>query len=136
MTHSTASGQSAGEAVRAALVARLGAEEDLVGVAVAEAELASGVLPRIEVAEPQGVDWSAKDFRGRELRTAVTVRVAAGQRGRLGALGAAVERVGEALDGNVGGWRVASAVFLRARSVASRSDRAVLVEHRMRVVEL
>lgn len=135
---------SAGDAVHAALVARLRAEPGLAGIAVIEADPGPGVLPRIEVAQPQEIDWSAKGFRGRELRTAVTVRVAAGQRGRLGPLSEAVERVGEALDGDIGGWRVAGAVFLRARSVvdASTSLRtgkngaAVLVEHRVRVVEV
>jgi len=122
--------------VRVALVARLRAEAGLVGIAVVDAEPGPGVLPRIEVAEPQGIDWSAKDFRGREMRTAVTVRVAAGQRGRMGVLAEAVERVGEALDGDLSGWRVAGAVFLRARSVVEKGGIAMLVEHQVRVVEV
>ncbi len=137
MTPSTSSGQAgAGQAVRAALVVRLRAEAALAGVAVVDAEPGPDVLPRVDVAELQEIDWSAKGFRGRELRTAAVVRVASGQRGRMGALSAAVERAGEALEGEVGGWRVAGAVFLRTRSVAEKDGFAVLVEHRVRVVEV
>ena len=127
---------SAGEAVRAALAAQLRGEPVLAGIAVVDARPGPGILPRIEVAEPQGIDWSAKDFRGRELRTAVTVRVAAGQRGRMGAMAEAVERAGEALHGDIGGWRVAGTLFLRARSVAEKTGSAMLVEHRVRVMEV
>lgn len=126
---------SAGEKVRGALAARLRADVALAGVRIVDAEPDLSVLPRIDVARPQEIDWSAKDFRGREMKTAVTVRVAAGQRGRMGVLAEAVERAGEALDGDIGGWRVAGAVFLRARSVADKGGIAMLVEHRVRVVE-
>lgn len=127
---------SAGGAVRGALVARLRGDAALAGVAIFDGEPSSRALPRIDVAEPQEIDWSAKGFRGRELRTAVTVRVADGQAGRLAAMTAAVERAGEGLDGDIGGWRVAGALFLRVRAVADKNGRAALIEHRVRVVEL
>ncbi len=126
----------AGTAVREALMARLKAQGALVGVALFDGVAAAGVLPRVDIAEPQGVDWSAKDFRGRELRTAVTVRVADGQRGRIAALAQAAERAGEDLSGDIGGWRVAGALFLRSRGVTEKSVHAVLVEHRVRVIEI
>lgn len=126
----------AGQAVRQALAAVLRARADLAGVALYDGGSVPSVLPRIEIGEPQGADWSAKDFRGRELRTAVTVRVSDGQRGRLSALAEVVERAGESLGGDIGGWRVAGALFLRARGAAEKGGHAVLVEHRVRVIEI
>lgn len=126
---------SAAGAVRTALAAALRAE--LAGVAVFDGAGGAGVLPRIEIGEPQTIDWSAKGMRGRELRTAATLRVAAGQRARMPALCAGAERAGEMLAGDLDGWRVAGAVFLRARGVEEKSGGlAMLVEHRVRVVEL
>lgn len=126
---------SASEAVRAALAAGLRADPATGGIALFEGLGPAAVLPRIDIGEPQGIDWSAKGMRGRELRTAVTVRVADGQRALLGPLCAAAERVGEALSGDVDGWRVAGAIFLRSRGVEAKGVRAVLIEHRVRVVE-
>lgn len=126
----------AGQTVRGALINALRARPALTGVALFDEAPAANVLPRIEVTEPQGVDWSAKDFRGRELRTAVTIRVSAGQRGRIAALTGAVEQAGESLAGDIGGWRVAGAIFLRTRGVAERGGYAALVEHRVRVIEI
>jgi len=126
---------SAGAAVRGAMAAAVRAE--MPGVEVFVASAAAAVRPSVEIGEPQASDWSAVGVRGRELRTAATVRVADGQRGRLSELCAAVERAGEGIGGTVDGWRVAGAVFLRARPVAEKgSGAAVLVEHRVRVVEV
>lgn len=125
---------SAAVAVRAALVAAIGVEPELAGIAVQAGGPAGAVLPRIEVAEPAAGDWSAKGMRGRELRTAAIVRVAEGQRARIAAMAEAVERAGESLAGDIGGWRVAGAVFVRSRGIAEKGLRAVLVEHRVRVV--
>lgn len=126
---------SAGVVVRDALAARLRA--GLGEVAVFAGEPAAGVLPHVEVAEAQGSDWSAVGFRGRELRTAATVRVAAGQRERMAELCAGAEAAGEALAGDILGWRVVGTLFLRSRPVREKgSGLAVLVEHRVRVVEV
>ena len=125
---------SAGAVVNAAMAARIGAA--LPEVPVFEGAGPGAVLPRIEMGEPAASDWSAVEVRGRELRTAVAVRVAEGQRGRLGPICAAIEAAGEALAGDIGGWRVAGAVFVRARPVADKNAAAVTVEHRVRVVEL
>lgn len=125
---------SAGAAVNGALVTKLRAA--LPDIPVFEGVGPAAVLPRIELAEPQAADWSAVAVRGRELRTAATVRVADGQRGRLGTVCSAIEAAGEAIDGDVGGWRVVGALFVRARPVAEKNGAAVTVEHRVRVVEL
>lgn len=129
--------KGAGEAVAAALALRLRGAVGANGAAVFNGSASAGVLPRIEIGAGQGSDWSATAMRGREVRTATTVRVADGQRARLGGLVAAVEAAGEELAGDIGGWRVAGAVFLRSKPVAEKGGGlAVLVEHRVRVSEV
>lgn len=127
---------SAGAAARDLLTAAV--RRALPGVTVFRGDAAAGVKPAVEIGEPQATDWSAVGVRGRELRTAATVRVAEGQRDRLEALCGAVERAGEALGDAEGpaGWRVVGAVFLRARPVTDKQGVAVLVEHRVRMVEI
>lgn len=123
-------------AVREALVAAIGLEPAVAAVPVYLADAPSGLLPRIEIAEPVATDWSAKGWRGRELRTAVTIKAASGQAGRLAAMRDAVEAAGVALAGEIDGWHVASAVYLRSRTAEqSGGVRAVLVEHRVRLSE-
>lgn len=127
---------TAGAAIGAALEAALRAEPALAGVGVHRGAQPSAALPRVELGEPGVTDWGAKDWAGREVRTAVTVRAAAGQAGRLGALVGAVERAGCGLGGASGGWRVASAVLVRTRSLSEGAKgTAVLVEHRVRARE-
>ncbi|WP_324750791.1 hypothetical protein SH591_05040 [Sphingomonas sp. LY54] len=124
----------AAQTVRTALVAALQGEPVLDGVAVYGAD--APVLPRIEVGEPASADWSSKSWQGRELRTAIVVRVAGGQSERLAAMRAAAEQAGETLGRDLPGWRVASALFLRSRTVEQKGIRALLVEHRIRVMEV
>ncbi|MGF1549195.1 MAG: hypothetical protein ACFBQW_01465 [Sphingomonadaceae bacterium] len=126
----------AAEALRAEIVAALAAAPAFAGVPVHAGEAPHGVLPRADVAPPQAIDWSAKDRRGLELRTAIRIRVARGQEERLGALRAAAEEAGEALAGEIGIWDVGSAVLLRARSLEMPSgELGALVEHRVRMME-
>lgn len=125
----------AAQAVRMALIERLQVEAGLDGVAVYGADAPAGVLPRVEVGEPEATDWSSKNWQGRELRTAIIVRLASGQGERLGAMRGAAERAGEALMRDLPGWRVVSARFLRTRTIAQKRERALLVEHRIRVME-
>ena len=135
MSAATGAGQAgAGAAVAEAIATALRGRAELAGVALFDG--GAGVLPRIEIAEPQGADWSAKDFCGRELRTAVTVRVGEGQRGRMAALIGAVEAAGESLGGDIAGWRVVSALFLRTRGAVERGGHAALIEHRVRVMRI
>lgn len=126
----------AAQTVRTALVAALQGEPVLDGVAVYGADAPAGVLPRIEVGEPASADWSSKSWQGRELRTAIVVRVAGGQSERLAAMRAAAEQAGETLGRDLPGWRVVSALFLRSRTVEQKGIRALVVEHRIRVMEV
>lgn len=126
----------AAQTVRMALVAALQGETVLDGVTVYGADAPAGVLPRIEVGEPASADWSSKSWQGRELRTAVVVRVASGQGERLAAMRAAAEQAGETMARDLPGWRVASALFLRSRALEQKGIRALIVEHRIRVMEV
>ena len=126
----------AAQAVRMALVAALQGVPALDGVPVYGADAPAGVLPRIEVGEPASADWSSKSWQGRELRTAIIVRVASGQGERLAPMRAAAEQAGETIARNLPGWRVASALFLRSRAIEQKGVRALVVEHRIRLMEV
>lgn len=127
---------AAADVVRGALVLALGARAELVGIAGLGVEAGAGSLPRIVVAVPEVGDWGTKTARGREVRTSVSVRVARGQRLRMPGLVDAIELAGVALNGNIGGWWIGSAVLMRSR-VADQADgsRLAVVEHRVRVLE-
>jgi hypothetical protein len=123
------------ETIRDAMIAAMRADPVLTGIAGLGVEPGPGSLPQIDVNWPISTDWSTKTEPGRELRSVVTIQVAKGQRARLPAMSAAVERIGEALSGAIGGWRVASATFVRTR-VSDRADavRVAQIEHRIRVL--
>ncbi len=125
----------ASECVAGALRSALRARSEFSGIDGLRAPTADGVLPQARVDDPQASDWGTKGTRGRELRTGISIRVARGQNMRLPALVAAAEAVGEALTGDLGGWRVASSVLLRSRSFDTNDGRAALIEHRVRVFE-
>ena len=125
----------AGESVASALRSALRARMEFGGIDGLRAATSDGVLPQARVDDPLVSDWSVKGARGRELRIGISIRVARGQNARLPALVAAAEQVGEALAGDVGGWRVASSVLLRSRSFDTNDGRAALIEHRVRVLE-
>jgi hypothetical protein len=128
----------AAAAVRAGVLAALRAD------AVLQAEL-NGVFdgpqvrasaPYAEVGEALTSDWGTKDARGREVRVAVLVRDLAERPERLGRLVDAAERAVEDLARDLPGWRVASAVFLRARVAGEGPGRWLAVaEWRVRVLE-
>jgi len=125
----------AGEAVRMALLKGLRARRELGGVEGRDGGLETTALPRVAIEPVDVFDWSAKSVTGREVRTAVSLRVAKGQALRLPMLSAAVAEAGEALAGDLDGWHVASAVLVRVRT-ADRADgtRMARVEHRIRVM--
>lgn len=127
---------SADEAVRDAMIAALRANAAFAGVAGLGVEPGSGSLPQVTVEWPLVSDWGTKTETGRELRTAVTVRVAKGQRARLPGLTAAIEAAGASLRGVIDGWQVASAVLVRTRVSDGRDgNRVATVEHRIRVLQ-
>lgn len=127
---------SAGETVRAAIVAGLLARAEFTGIDGLRRDTAANALPQARVDAGISGDWSTKDAVGREVRTVVTIRVARGQTMRLPMMVAAAEAVGSALSGDLGGWQVGSAVLARSRSFdAPDGTRAATVEHRVRVMQ-
>lgn len=127
---------SAAETVRAALTGALKGRAEFVGVEGLRRETGPGALPQARVEADVAGDWSTKDRAGRELRTAVTIRVARGQAMRLPMMTVAAEAVGSALSGTVGDWSVGSAVLIRSRSVdAADGTRVATIEHRVRVLQ-
>lgn len=121
---------SANEAVRDALIALIAADPVLGAI---ERREPVGTLPRLSVTVTQAADAGAKGLAGREVRTAMTIGVAKGQTARLSALVAAAEAVGEALAGDLGGWRVGAASLSRTRVSETRDGATATVEHRIRV---
>ena len=128
---------SAEAAVHAALVAALRAADDVAGAlnGVFEGPAVKASAPYAEVQPMIAVDWSTKDRAGRELRPAVTIHDASETPARLltliGAVGAAIEAMPRDLDG----WRVASLVFSRSRTLREAPGRwAAVVEYRVRVL--
>ncbi|UVO52970.1 hypothetical protein [Sphingomonas sp. SUN039] len=126
---------TAGEAVRAAVVAGMLARAEFTGIDGLRRETAANALPQARVEAGVSGDWSTKDAVGREVRAVATIRVARGQAMRLPMMVAAAENVGTALSGDLGGWQVGSAVLVRSRSFdAPDGTKAATVEHRVRVL--
>lgn len=91
--------------------------------------------PYAEIGELLSGDWSVKDRDGRELRLAVTVRDAGETSARGQTLGGAVGAAIETMPRDLGGWRVASLVFMRSRLLRPAPGRwSVVVEYRVRVL--
>jgi hypothetical protein len=91
-------------------------------------------LPYAEVQPLIAIDWSAKDWTGRELRPAVTIMDAGDTPTRLHALIGttcmAIETMPETLDG----WRIASLIFVRSRMLREAPGRwTAQVEYRARM---
>lgn len=127
---------SASAEVRDALIALMRTRPELAGVEGLRGETSAIALPQATIDTSGATDWGTKTARGREFRTSVSLRVSRRQEMRLPSMIAGVEAAGEGLAGDVGGWRVASAVLLRSRSlVAGDGTRMATIEHRVRVLE-
>jgi hypothetical protein len=93
-------------------------------------------FPYISVSDGLVSDWSTKTETGREVRLAVTVWDDGDAASRLHDLMGHAEDAIAALPNEIGGWRVASVVFLR--SLVARDPQgpwAGLLEYRVRVLE-
>lgn len=129
---------SAEAVLHAAIVATL--REAAVGGAVNgvfEGPAVQATPPFAEVQPGIAIDWSTKDWAGRELRPAVVVRDAGETPARVqaiaGAMGAAVEGMARELDG----WRIVSVRFVRSRMLREAAGRwAVSVEFRVRMMAI
>ncbi|WEK44200.1 MAG: DUF3168 domain-containing protein [Candidatus Sphingomonas colombiensis] len=112
------------EAVQAAAVAAL--REALGEVAVFDAPPVRAALPNVVIEPPLMVDWSAKDWRGREGRVVVSAFDRGERPVRLRELAAAIEEAVEAMPAALGdAWRLVSARLVRSRIARAGDDRWV-----------
>lgn len=115
---------NAHEAMQAAVVAALKAAGALGGVAVFDAPPVRAAIPYAVIEPPVLADWSAKDWRGREGRIAVTAFDAGERPVRLRVLAGAIEDAVEAIGPPIGaGWRVATIRLARSRLARAGADR-------------
>ena len=93
-------------------------------------------FPYVVIAGGTTTDWSTKTAAGREIRLALTVWDDGEEASRLSSLTGHVEDAVAALPRDVGGWRIASVVFLRSMVVRDAAGSwAGLVEYRVRMLE-
>jgi Protein of unknown function (DUF3168) len=92
-------------------------------------------FPYVSIADGLTADWSTKTEAGREIRLALTVWDDGEEASRLLSLMAHVEDAIAAMPRDLGGWRIASLVFLRSMVVRDAAGPwAGLVEHRVRML--
>ncbi len=105
----------------------LGSEADPALLARAAVEAGCAIaLPHVVVEQPELVDWSTKDWRGREGRIVVAAYDGGERPVRLRALAARIEDAVEAVPAAPGdGWRVATLRFVRSRVARAPGDRWV-----------
>ncbi|MBN8849466.1 MULTISPECIES: DUF3168 domain-containing protein [unclassified Sphingomonas] len=112
------------EAVQAAAVAALCAA--LGEAAVFDAPPVRSALPHVVVEPPLLVDWSAKDWRGREGRLTVSATDRGERPARLRDMAGAIEDAVEGMPADLGeGWRLVSARLTRSRIARAGNDRWV-----------
>lgn len=115
---------SAHQAVQAAAVTAL--REALGAVAVFDAPPVRSPPRYVVVDPPLLVDWSAKDWRGREGRLVVSALDRGERPEGLRGMAAAIEDAVEAMPADLGGgWRCVSARLVRSRMTRSGEDRWV-----------
>ena len=124
---------AAGDAIRASAVEAL-ASVPAIG-RVYDAPPLQAALPHALVAIDLESDWSHKSGAGRDVRLAVSIFDKAERPERLRRLAGEAETALGAIGGSVGGWRVATMVFLRTRIVRGRDGVWVaIVEFRARLL--
>lgn len=125
---------SAGEALRAAMLAALGNDPVLAAelTGIFEAPPYRSALPYAQIEEPVLGDWSTKDMTGREARLTILIRDTGEVPVRLRRLADAAEAAVAAMPGALDdGWRVAALSLTRRRILRERDGHWVaLIEHR------
>ncbi len=123
---------SAGARLQAAAMATL---EGIEGLGVYPGPPLQAAFPHALVDAGLETDWSHKSGKGRELRLAVTIREAGERPERLQSLCDAAEAALEALPRDIGGWRVATFLFLRSRTFREpKGAWAAVIEYRARML--
>jgi hypothetical protein len=92
-------------------------------------------FPYVSIGDGIISDWSTKTAPGREIRLALTLWDDGEEASRLHSLMGHVEDAIAAMPRDLGGWRIASLVFLRSMVVRDPAGPwAGLVEHRVRML--
>lgn len=111
-----------------------GLQEGLNGIH--EEAPASASLPFVQIAASASADWSTKDRLGREIRIAIELHGRGDDATETGAMARMIEQRIAALPPALPGCRIANITFLRARAEQRAGHRrAVLIEHRFRLIE-
>ncbi len=144
MSRVEARARAIGDAARARLAERV--RERLAALLDALAGQANGVFegaaveaapPYAEIGAILSGDWGSKDPPGRELRVAVTVTDRAERPARAMTLAGLASEAVEGLARDLDGWRIASLVFVRGRTVSLKPGWwAAGVEYRVRVLKI
>jgi len=116
---------SARAVLQAALVEALREADGLAALTkVFDAAPARAALPYAVVDDPVLIDWSTKDWAGREARFAVVLHDAGERPVRLRALVAAVEEAVTGMAADLGeGWRLVGVVLGRERVARGSGER-------------
>lgn len=124
-------------ALRIALIAWLQADPALstqLNAVTEEAPLRTAP-PWLGLVASASADWSVKQRRGREVRVALELHCRTDSAAATADLAAAIEDRLESLPAEQAGFRVVSAVFLRARVEQRPGNlRAMLIEYRFRLL--
>lgn len=129
----------AAETLQGAVVAALSAHpvlrDVLAGIYEGAPPLAS--YPYLVIGDGIISDWSTKTQMGREVQLMLTLWDDGEQPARLASLIAAVEAAVAGILRDLPGWRIASLVFLRSRTVRNPAGPwAGLIDHRVRMLEV
>jgi len=124
----------ASEALADAAAAALRGMNGLTGVH--EGVPVQAAAPYAAVEAGPETDWSHKSGAGREVRLAVALRGRGERPAPLRALAAEAEAAIEALDGEIGGWRLVTLRFVRSRLLAeARGEWVAVSEYRARMLK-
>lgn len=127
--------KGAGEALAEAAILALREVDGLTGVY--EGLPVQATSPYAVVEAGPETDWSHKSGTGREVRMAILLRGQGERPVPLRALAGEAEAMIEALEGDIGGWRLISLRFARSRLLAeARGQWTAVSEFRARLLKL
>lgn len=128
---------SAAQAVQQAIVEALQGSASFVAAisGIYDGPPPRAAFPYVALADGTATDWGTKTEAGREIRMALTIWDDGEEPQRLQTLMDMAEEALSGMSRDLGGWKVASLVFLRARIVRDASGPwAGLIEYRIRVL--
>lgn len=123
------------QALQSALLTRFRADPALGAIGLYDGPPPRAHYPYLCFSGGQASDWSTKTASGRELRLSFTLWDDGESAARLNDLTEAACACVEALPSDVPGWRIASLVFLRARTLRTAAGPwSSLIEYRVRLL--